>query len=623
VQLEVADIADVGALLERRRQLRGQPLVDEEVAHGEPFGTHPAAVGHGGQGFDPGGPPFGVTPLGHNVGMADWSPLRKLLADVEDRLTMSWSDLDRLVGGLPRSAYDHPAFWKGDRSGWPGFTTIDVRVGEAVTFVPLGDRQTNALRRSVEVASSHGATADPADVVLIGCVKSKLDRPAQARDLYTSALFRKGRAHAETIGVPWFVLSAEHGLVEPSQVIEPYELDLSSTSRIYRTTWGKRVIEDLAARLGTLHAKTIEIHAGAAYVEAVRDGFEAAGATMVEPLAGLTMGERLAWYGRPAPLGSSALPGVPPDQVDELVRRLRDREQASTPAEFLARGRTGLDCPGLYSWWTDQEGAAELSRGLREDIAPGLVYAGLAGATRSRSRRRSTNTLWGRLHGMHLGSRSEFSTFRRSLGSILAEVSGANEIDEEQLTAWMHDHLRLIAVPVDDADALDRIETEVLAQLDPPLNLAKMPKTAVRSHLTELRRRRQTTSPGHRRKGSARSTRSGNDIEDFERALIAHEVSGTHLARLAERTAWDIIRSRFPSASTVEVEGWMNEDWLRVLRVRRVLDPEGVVLFDVARGADPNLEEAIDDVGTEYLDLLLELTGDAYMGHHELAEPSS
>lgn len=143
----------------------------------------------------------------------------------------------------------------------------------------------------------------------------------------------------------------------------------------------------------------------------------------------------------------------------------------------------------------DADGVGDLSRGLGEHVAPGLIYAGLAGATRSRSGRRSTNTLWGRLQGMHLGSRNEFSTFRRSLGSILAEVRRANEIDEEHLTTWMHDHLRVIAVPVADADALDRLETAVLAALEPPLNLAKMPKSAVRARLTELRKLHSTQKP--------------------------------------------------------------------------------------------------------------------------------
>jgi hypothetical protein len=110
---------------------------------------------------------------------------------------------------------------------------------------------------------------------------------------------------------------------------------------------------------------------------------------------------------------------------------------------------------------------------------------------------------------------------------------------------------------------------------------------------------------------------------EFDEMLTVYQEQGTRLAALAERIVWRTLRVHLPSATAVEVEGWMNEDWLRVLRVRRVLDAEGVVLFDVALGADPDVEEAIDDVGTEYLDLLLDLTGDAYMGHHELAEPST
>lgn len=421
--------------------------------------------------------------------MTDWSPLRRLLAGVDVRLTISWSELDRLVGGLPRSAYEHSAFWKGERSGWPGFTTADVRVGDAVTFVRRAPgHQPPPPSRSAPEARPKGEIREPADVVLVGCVKKKLDRPAQARDLYTSALFRKERAYAEATKAPWFVLSAEHGLVEPTRVIEPYELHLSSTSRAYRIDWGRRVVEALTSNVGDLRSKVIEIHAGKAYVEAIHDGLTAARATVVVPLAGLTMGERLAWY---PPVGSVAPPvpaAVRPEEVDDLVEHLRDGASALTPDELLAAGPRGLDAPGLYSWWVDAEGADDLSQGLDERIDPGLIYAGLAGATRARSGRRSTNTLWGRLRGMHLGSRHEFSTFRRSLGSILAETRGASTIDEGHLTAWMHDHLRVIAVPVQDADALDRLESEVLAELDPPLNLAKMPKNAVRVRLTQLRR---------------------------------------------------------------------------------------------------------------------------------------
>lgn len=95
---------------------------------------------------------------------------------------------------------------------------------------------------------------------------------------------------------------------------------------------------------------------------------------------------------------------------------------------------------------------------------------------------------------MHLGGRHQFSTFRLSLGSVLAHRTGAAEIDEVHLTDWMHQHLRVVTVVVDDADALDGLETAVLAELDPPLNLAKMPKTAIRLRLSVLRRQYGTRS---------------------------------------------------------------------------------------------------------------------------------
>ncbi len=46
-----------------------------------------------------------------------------------------------------------------------------------------------------------------------------------------------------------------------------------------------------------------------------------------------------------------------------------------------------------------------------------------------------------------------------------------------------------------------------------------------------------------------------------------------------------------------------------------MLAADGTLLFDVEDGDDdPRVEAAIDEVDTEYLDLLLDLTGDTYMG---------
>lgn len=410
---------------------------------------------------------------------ADWSELKRILAGVTDRLTLPWEDLERISGGLPPSAYDHPPYWKGMRSGWPGFTTTDVRVGHSVTFVRKPVTSKIRVDIMTPTATSLSASRRPeiaADVVLVGCVKSKLSKAARAKDLYVSALFRKQRAYAEASGSPWFILSAEYGLLLPDEVIEPYERRIVDLSREERESWGLHTTTRLASVFGPLDGAVIEVHAGSAYVDSVREQLTAAGARIHTPLDGLSLGQRLAWYTATASL-------------HDLVQALGTDQDAVSPATFVQRGPDGLKAPGLYSWWVDEAGALDLAKGLDATVSPGLIYAGLAGATRTKSGRRSTNTLWGRIEGMHLGSRHEFSTFRLSLGSVLAETWAAETIDEAELTQWMHEHLRVVAMPVQDDDSLEGLETELLKELDPPLNLSKMPKTEVRQRLSALRKR--------------------------------------------------------------------------------------------------------------------------------------
>ena len=96
-----------------------------------------------------------------------------------------------------------------------------------------------------------------ADIVLVTCVKSKGTRPCAAKDLYTSTLFKKQRAHAEKTGVPWFILSAEHGLVGPDEWIAPYERYLADTTMSYRAAWGAWVAARLELLAGHCNARLL------------------------------------------------------------------------------------------------------------------------------------------------------------------------------------------------------------------------------------------------------------------------------------------------------------------------------------------------------------------------------
>lgn len=102
---------------------------------------------------------------------------------------------------------------------------------------------------------------------------------------------------------------------------------------------------------------------------------------------------------------------------------------------------------------------------------------------------------------------------------------------------------------------------------------------------------------------------------EFNRVLDQWQALGNRLGELAEQLAIATLVDVLPGASVIEVHGEFNEDWLRTLRVRRVLAADGGVLFDVEEGHDnPLVEAVIDEVNSEYLDLLLDLTGDTYMG---------
>jgi hypothetical protein len=440
--------------------------------------------------------------------MADWTLLLDALIDAGESVRYSWDELDALVGGLPASATRHRAWWSGDRAHvnvWraAGFTATSLVPGREVTFVRTGaPTSANPPADSAVPSENNVGTCrcSGPKLLLVSCAKEKLPVPAAARDLYVSPLFRKAREYAERVGVPWFILSAEHGLVAPDEWLSPYERYLPETSASFRRAWGTWVVERLELLTGSLESRTIEVHAGATYVDALRAPLKEKGASLFEPLAGLGMGQRLAWYGaRLHTIEEQDTPGADPHgAVEDFCERLTEDSTAVAPGEFIARGPADLRVPGLYSWWIDSAGAADLSAGLELSLDPGLIYAGLAGATRWPSGRRSMNTLWSRISGMHLGGRHEFSTFRRTLGAILANARHEQEIDEVRLTAWMYDHLKVIAVPFEDADTLGKLEGDVLSRLDPPLNLQGMSSTEIRQRLRELRRphARRRVKPG-------------------------------------------------------------------------------------------------------------------------------
>jgi hypothetical protein len=130
-------------------------------------------------------------------------------------------------------------------------------------------------------------------VAFVSCVKTKADRPEPAERLYISPWFRMAREYARRNAERWFVLSAEHGLIEPSKVIAPYETTLNRMMIEDRKRWSEHVewqMDDLNVK-GDLAF----VLAGERYREFLMNRLIIRFDDVKVPMEGLMMGQQLSW----------------------------------------------------------------------------------------------------------------------------------------------------------------------------------------------------------------------------------------------------------------------------------------------------------------------------------------
>jgi hypothetical protein len=200
-------------------------------------------------------------------------------------------------------------------------------------------------------------------------VKTKLDHPAAARDLYASPLYRGRRAYVEATCDRWFILSAKHGLVAPDDVLEPYEETLKHKSVHAKRDWAAGVLAQLTESVdipGTL----FEVHAGAEYRNfGLVEGLRRWGATVEIPTEHLGQGEQLEFYSRPHPAAanqpSSASVDHRPSPRDArgsyaaLAQHLRGLETSFTQLSFAEiEWLLGRPLPAsarrYRAWWANE-----------------------------------------------------------------------------------------------------------------------------------------------------------------------------------------------------------------------------------------------------------------------------
>jgi len=166
--------------------------------------------------------------------------------------------------------------------------------------------------REVDGEELNGAAVRSGRVVLIGSSGAIADEPRPAGELFRSDGFGRAREHARSSRLPWFVLSAKHGLLDPAEVISPHEVQIDDQPAGYRTAWGEWVVAQLADRL-QLDGVVVEVHGGVDFAQPLRQPLSRRGAVLEIPLPGT-------W--REAGPGDHD-PGLPDAGVRAAFERLR------------------------------------------------------------------------------------------------------------------------------------------------------------------------------------------------------------------------------------------------------------------------------------------------------------
>lgn len=210
--------------------------------------------------------------------------------------------------------------------------TTCVECGGSMTVATDGEGPTDADQdddggdAGDESSSVLTTPLDGKTAVLVGCGDAKLDKPAPARDLYTSSFFQLKRRYAEAVGDYWYVLSAEHALVAPNEVLEPYDTEIGEVDG---NAWEERVRSELPPLMGA----TVVVLAGRDYVEAgdLETTLEMYADDVEYPLEGMGMFDQQEWLSEQLDELEAT-----PISADDLPKYLREGFEKQSP-ETLRR----------------------------------------------------------------------------------------------------------------------------------------------------------------------------------------------------------------------------------------------------------------------------------------------
>lgn len=255
--------------------------------------------------------------------MRKMEPLNRYLgALASEKCRFTFTAIEQILGSkLPNSARNYAAWWANDatpgRQSWAwleaGFRTIGVNLARGeISFgrssPMVSKRPKTQVDASQTLPSCAPRTTDTDaldrgskplgryDLAFVSCAKLKRNSACAAKDLYISSRFKWSRLIAEHHAGCWFILSARHGLVDPNEVVAPYEQTLKAAKVVERREWARRVFEAICHRAPA--KSTILLLAGFDYAGQLVPLLKGRGHAVSQPLEGLSQGRGLSLLSR-------------------------------------------------------------------------------------------------------------------------------------------------------------------------------------------------------------------------------------------------------------------------------------------------------------------------------------
>jgi hypothetical protein len=325
----------------------------------------------------------------------------------------------------------------------------------------------------------------PLDVYLVACTSRKALYPGSAKNIYRSPLFEGSRWLAEKRSERWFVLSAKHGLLNPDQMIDPYDESLYGLDEKQLGLWASKVFNQLKQFL----------HPGSRVVFLAGDRYRThlehyLADTKIEssaPLRELGIGSQVGWLQKVIREEKRLR------QMDDLYEMLSRLSRIDDERDVPLGHRKSFDTTmkGIYFFY--QAGETRLSK----PFTPRVVRIGTHGVSAG-----SKSSLWTRLR-THRGGKDGLgnhrsSIFRLHIGQCLIRRSSlelvfptwgvgqsastsirASEREIEEEVSHIVSEMRLTCLRVNDDSSpdsdrayLERNLISLLSGPDGPIDLA-------------------------------------------------------------------------------------------------------------------------------------------------------